>query len=566
MGDNNLQQIAKKDFEGLYVLNVDLGMLNYQKGDYKKALNYLQLAFKYSTELCLHLATNPNVKKTILDDLQKQLQDIKGKIIEICQKLADEEFNNKNYDSAIEYYQNILNYSSNNPTVYGKICRCLELMGAYASAVSFLEKASLLAPDQHDLYRQIGDFYDERLNNSFKAIEYYQKYVSVAPEDNIAAKVYNILGHLYETIGQYNDINKQIEYFEKSVKIAPEFKCAIKNLAIVYPRVGRDEDAIECYHKLFKLGATMDDYFDYAAIQIKLKNFKEGWKYYEYRFSKENNATVYPKINKPKWKGQNIQDKILLVQYEQGFGDSLMFFRYLELLKPLAKKVIFRSQNELVDFFKTNANGIEIVGMSTPIEKIHFDYHIPIMSLIHMLNLDIDNIPSTKSYLKADEEKVKKYKKEFFNNDCLKIGISWHGAVFGNARRNATVDCFYPLTKLKNTKVYSFQKGAGSEELENLPEDIEIIDLGKTFNNFADTAAAMQNIDLFITSDNALLNLSGAMGKKTYLLLSKDAEWRWFLEEEENPWYDSVRMFKKKDENDNWSLLIDKIIEILPKK
>ena len=255
----------------------------------------------------------------------------------------------------------------------------------------------------------------------------------------------------------------------------------------------------------------------------------------------------------------------MLVQYEQGFGDSLQFFRYLEQVKPLVKKIIFRVQDELVELLKINTN-IEIVRNSVPLDELSFDYHIPLMSLMYILKIPINNIPFSEGYIKADEEKINNYKKEFFDNNSFKIGISWHGTSIGNKHRNIPLRCLFPLAGLQNVKIYSLQKGFGQKEAEGLPDNIKIIDLGKTFNDFSYTAAAMANLDLFITGDNALLNLAGAMGKKTFLLLNKYSEWRWFLHSYTTPWYKSVKIFKKQNENDNWDSLMKRIVKNIKKK
>lgn len=427
----------------------------------------------------------------------------------------------------------------------------------YFKKLLYFEELIEMDPNNYDVYRLIGDIYAYNLPDDRKAIYYYEKYAELYPKN---ALVYNMLGHLYSKLGRYQNIDKQIEYFEKAIEIMPDLKETYRNLMVVYPRVGREKDAIKCFYRLLKLGASMDDHFNYACLNIKLKNFKEGWQHYEYRFLKETGPTPYPEFNKPKWKGQKILDKTLLVQYEQGYGDSIQFFRYLPQLKPLVGKIIFRTHNELADLFSINTNDAEIVKASVPLEELSFDYHVPIMSLMHFLGATVDNIPFAEGSIKADEAKIKDYKEQHFDNDCFKIGISWHGAEHGNNLRNVPLEHFYPLTKLKNVKVYSFQKGVGSEELEKLPSGVEIVDLGKTFNDFSDTAAAIANMDLFITSDNAVFNLAASMGKKTFLLLGKDAEWRWFLDEDTNPWYDSVKVFRKQDENDSWAWSIERVI------
>ena len=396
-----------------------------------------------------------------------------------------------------------------------------------------------------------------------EALEYFKKYIQKQPEDALA---YNMIGHLYKKINENENIDEQIEYFKKAIELKPDFRSAVRNLAFAYYRAEKYIEAIKTFHKLFELKPFADDYCFYGCIKLKLKDFKEGWKFYEYRFAKKYGRTDYPEeIDKPLWRGEDIKDKTLLVHFEQGIGDSIQFVRYLKKVKPLTKKIIFRVQNELVKLFKLNFKDIEIIGKSTPIKDLNFDYHIPLLSLMYILEEDVETIPSSQGYIKADEKKVKQYKKEFFNNDCLKIGISYSGMQLGNRKRNIPLRYFYKLAKLDNVKLYSFQKGFGANQLEKIPQNIEIINVGQIFKDFSDTAAALENVDLFVTSDNSVFNLAGAMGRKTFLLLNKDSEWRWFLDEEKTPWYNSVKIFKKQTEKEDWSVLISKITEEVKK-
>lgn len=409
---------------------------------------------------------------------------------------------------------------------------------------------------------------DEKAKNEdfFSAIELYKKYLKEnpknAPNNSI---IYNRIGHLYGRENKFEFIEEQIKYYKKALEIDPKYSGALRNLALLYCQTDKIEEAEEYFHKLFQIAPVTDDYFAYACAKIKAGNFEEGWKYYEFRFLKGYGREDYIQSEKPRWEGEDLTDKTLLVQYEQGYGDSIQFVRYIDSVKNFAKKIIFRVQNELVDLFKINFKDIDIVGHSTPLESLSFDYHTPLLSLVRLTNSTIETIPLSKGYLKADSEKKDYYRKEFFNNKELKIGISWSGTQVGNHSRDIPLKCFYPLLKLKGVNggvnVYSFQKGFGSQQLKNVPENMNIIDLGKAFKDFFDTAAAMANLDLFITSDNALLNLAGAMGVKTCLMLNKYSEWRWFFDEEKTPWYDSVKIYKKQNEFDDWDLLIQKIIQ-----
>lgn len=546
----------------LYIMYSDLGFMYYQKGELRKSLRYLKEVVVLFNVLSEYYKNNPKEQDRLLQDIQLHLIEIRKYINDISGKIIGMNYKDKELESEISSYNQKFYYGVDDYETYKTTGARLYNLNANVSAIFFLDRALNLKPEQCSIARLLGDIFRNTINDYSQAIRYYEQYIQYAPRNNDLATAYNTLGHLYERQSGYENLDRQIECFEKALEITPDLKSAIRNLTVVYPRAQRDEDALKCFEKLLQIGASMNDYFDYAAMKIKFKDFKEGWKYYEYRFSKENNPTVYPRMNKQKWRGQKIPEKTLLVQYEQGFGDSIQFFRYIKQLKALAGKVIFRVQDELVDLLKLNADGFEVVSMNTPIEKIKFDYHVALMSLMHYLNATVDDIPQPEGYLKAHEEKVAKYKKEFFDNDCLKIGISWQGAATGNKRRDLPLETFYPLSQMKNVKVYSFQKGV---ELKNMPYNVDITDLGSTFKDFSDTAAAMANVDLFVTSDNAVFQLAAAMGRKTFLLLSKDAEWRWFFDEETTPWYSNVRIFKKESELQGWNILMVRVIDAISK-
>lgn len=484
------------------------------------------------------------------------------KNIESLYELAQIQYVQGNFIGAIENYKQIIIKNPEDWLANKKIGECLLELKIYDLAVSFLEEAVNLNPEYILAYKIIGELYSNKLNDSEKAFFYFKKYIEKEQND---AGVYNLIGLLYKNNEKNVNLNKQIKYYKKAIEISPGFTGALRNLAIVY--MEREEThklAIECFEKIITINPIQDDFFAYSILKIKQGDFKTGWKYYESRFAKFFEPSWYPKLEIPRWDGQEILDSTLLIHYEQGFGDSLCFLRFLPEVIPKTKKTIVLVQDSLVDLFKLNVKNVEFFGESTPLKTLDFDYHIPMMSLPFVLKTEINNIPLSEGYIKADEDKILKFKKEFFDNDCIKIGISWNGTKHGNTTRNIPLEKLDPLAELKNVKLYSFQKGFGEEQLEKLPNNIEIIDLGKTFNDFSDTAAAASNLDLFITTDNGVFNLVAAMGGKTILLLSNPSEWRWFYDEvDKTRWYKSVRIFKKKTHNETWESIIKKVIKYL---
>lgn len=476
---------------------------------------------------------------------------------EILEKYAEEQVKNKSYLEAIKSYKHLLNYKPDNCNFYLKISECLKAINEYDLAIGFLQEAININPEYADAYLSLGEIYSKNLNNKEEAIKHYKQYLKLNPNN---ASICNAIGNLYKEIDKYKNTEEQIKYFKKAVELKPDFKGALRNLAIVYSiNEGLEKEAIECFCKLFELGAIYDDNFAYACLKIKLKDFEEGWKHYESRFQKFFEPSSYIKTSKPEWSGQVLKNETLLINYEQGFGDSICFVRYLEHIKPLVKNIILRVQDSLADLFKLNFHGIKIVGQVPP-EDISFDFHIPLLSIMNVLHETVENIPLAQGYIKADKRRQEQYKKKFFDNDCFKIGIAWKGSKYGNKMRDIPLEVFYPLTKIKNVKVYSFQKGSNLEQLDNISKGIEIIDIAKTFNDFNDTAAAMANLDLFVSSDNGVFNLAAAIGIKTCLMLNKPSEWRWFLDEKSTPWYNSVQIFKKQTPEESWQSLLQKIV------
>ena len=205
-----------------------------------------------------------------------------------------------------------------------------EKIKSYLDELKSLEQQLQANPENYGLYLQMGALCYHKLKSNLKALEYYMNYVCYVKDDAI---VYNMIGHLLCELDPSNNIDDQIYYFELANKLKPNDHNMMKNLTLVYPRAGRYQEALELHHKILRTGATMDDYFDYACLNIRMGNWKEGWKYYEYRLAKEHGATPIRAFDKPLWKKQKIKDKTLLVHWEQGFGDTIMFCRYLHFLR-----------------------------------------------------------------------------------------------------------------------------------------------------------------------------------------------------------------------------------------
>lgn len=196
-----------------------------------------------------------------------------------------------------------------------------------------------------------------------------------------------------------------------------------------------------------------------------------------------------------------------------------------------------------------------------------YDIIIPLMDLPIVFDMRATNIPYSEGYLKVPEEKVKEYKKKYIKRTKkFRVGFAFEGSeVSLETKRDIPIEEFYPLMKMKNVDLYCFQVGDIFKQLDKVPKSYKFTKLGGTFSNWEDTACAVENMDLIITSDNGVMNLAGALGAKTFGVFNSMTEWRWIdTTGDDVVWYKSVKPFQCVS-TDNWSSAMSKVIEEVEK-
>ena len=460
----------------------------------------------------------------------------------------------KKYIEAIEQYRNIMKYSGFPINIYKNIGLCMKSIGNADLAIKFLKRFEEISPDKEDVYVYLADLTYTDIKDNRKAIEYYEKALEKNPNN---FSIYNMLGHLYSTCYQDKYKDKQIEYLTKAYELAPNNRIVVKNLAYVLGKFDEVQKADEFYAKLMYLSPTHSDLHAYGAYLVRHQRFAEGFKFLQHRFQKEDlNNVAFPQLlttKKKKWNIKfDIKDKRILVHFEQGFGDSIMFVRFIDELKKMCKEVSLVVQRQLVDLFKDSKLGVEIYT-EEQIPSINYDYWIPMMDLPIVCETKPSTIPKAGGYLKVPKAKINAYKKQYINdNDKIKIGICYEGTLASKETdRDIPLSYLYPLMKLPDVEVYSFQVDDLTNQMDRVPPDANLIRLGRTFKNWEDTACAMNCMDFMVSTDNGVMNLAGALGIKTFGLFNRIVEWRWFkVEGEDIAWYKSIKPFKVMEEID----------------
>ena len=472
--------------------------------------------------------------------------------------------NDKKFIEAIEVFREVMKCQGFPINVFKYIGLCMKSIGNADLAIKFLERFEEISPDKEDVYIYLADLAYTDIKDNLKAIDYYEKALIKNPNN---FSIYNMLGHLYSTHHQDKFKEKQIYYLTKAFELAPNNRIVVKNLAYVLGKFDEVQKADEYYAKLMYLNPTHADLHSYGAYLVKHLRFSEGFKFLQHRFLKEDLKNVaFPAIyttnKKKRWNIKlNIKDKHILVHFEQGFGDSIMFVRFIEELKSRCAKISLVVQNGLVSLFKESKLGVDIYT-EADISKINYDYYIPMMDLPIVCETQPDTIPGAKGYLKVSKAKINAYKKQHINdNDKLKIGIAYEGTLASKETdRDIPLHFMHPLMMLPEVEVYSFQVDDLTRQMDRIPKEANLIRLGKTFKNWEDTACAMNCMDLMITTDNGVMNLAGALGIKTFGLFNTITEWRWFKTKGEDiAWYKSIKPFQCPTSK-AWDVVMNEVI------
>lgn len=435
------------------------------------------------------------------------------------------------------------------------------------SAIDWVEKA---------INRNACEYFYETLFQAYIRGGKFDKIIEC--EESVLKKYPKSFPLLFNIALAYKNLkqnHKAIKYYDRALKIDPSSYQAWFNLAHIYNVENQGKNAVSALKICRKLrpNDSETEYFLSLAL-LRTKNYDKGLKLFEKRPSRETAVKLfnktYPNLATAErlWKGENIKNKTILVYYEAGYGDTIMFARYLPLLKKRCKKLVFYPQKQLVQLFSQSDLGIdEIIEGFIPESNMNFDVHAPLLSLPYLLGLKGENVfESSDGYLYADSKLVQEYKERFFNDDKgnnkLKIGIKWQGNTSYDQDRVIPAEMFASLIELEGTKFYSFQTFEGSENLAKLSSKYDVVDIGSELIEFNQTASALMNLDLVICNDTSLAHLAGALGIPCFVLLPYEVNWRWHSDLGKCDWYDSVKLFRQKSIG-NWSEVFEEVKELL---
>ncbi|MGD9722498.1 MAG: tetratricopeptide repeat protein [Pirellulales bacterium] len=380
---------------------------------------------------------------------------------------------------------------------------------------------------------------------------------AVATDPNYASAHLN-LGTVLRDSGRFAEA---VVPLRRAVELAPEVAEAHNNLGTVLQAVCQFDEAGRAYDEALRLDPDLADaHFSRATFRLRAGDLAGGFEEYEWRWKC---ATFSDRgFAQPRWHGEPLAGRTILLYGEQGLGDMLHFVRLAAEAKRRGGRVIVECHQPLLQILASCPGIDQLIPFNTPLPP--FDTHAPLMSLPGILQLTEDQFWQG-AYLSADAALVDLWRERLAQYPGFRVGICWQGNPqhLFNAQRSLPAEALAPLARVPGVRLISLQKGAA---IDALGADFEIIDLGPALDAqagaFMDTAAVIRNLDLVVTVDTAIAHLAGALAAPTWLALSAHPDWRWMADREDTPWYATLRLFRQ-SRLDEWRDVIERMAAAL---
>jgi tetratricopeptide (TPR) repeat protein len=535
-----------------------LGLLWQQAGDIDAALVYVAKAVELDPEFALY-RVNLGVLFVESDRVEDGIAAFM-RALEIEPNLPEGHYNLGNTllttgdeGAALKCFQKASALRPNYAEALSNISYILRGRGEAELALTYLERAVKSDGTYAPAFSNLCAAYNEAERHK-EAVR--MGWRATALSANSPTAHYN-LGNAYSGLDQSAVAS---ECYRKAIELSPGYADAWCNLGVSLLSQDDPQGALVALDTAVSLESGMADaHWNRSLSLLMLEHWAEGWRGYDWRWD------AIPWLDRrvfevPQWAGQALEGRTVMVHAEQGYGDTLQFVRYLSEIIQRDGKVWLACQPALKRLLSVLPEVEGVSGYGEPTGS--FDLHLPIMSLPAVIGVDTqkasnDLIP----YLTAPACGLPPE----VEGSGLKVGIVWRGSRINlkGMFRSCRLEEFASLISVNDCRFYSLQFDAEDPEKEIL-DHFGIADLSDYISDFADSAAYTHSMDLVITVDTAQAHLAGALGVPVWTLLARGADWRWFLNRDDSPWYPTMRLFRQETRND-WRHPISRIAAELPR-
>jgi tetratricopeptide (TPR) repeat protein len=374
------------------------------------------------------------------------------------------------------------------------------------------------------------------------------------------AEAVNMCGVLLHAEGHFADA---IEAFDRAEALGSA--AAVSNRGNSLLDLGRMDEALRAH----ETGVERDPHgagaqYNLALMQLRLGDWERGWAGYEARWRFREVHRTPMVFRQPRWNGEPLQGRRILLHAEQGLGDAIQFCRYASLVADRGGEVILQVHEPVerlmhsLDVVREGSAIVAQLGMAPP----EFDLECPLMSLPAVFGTKVGSVPWQGPYLDADPKWGAEHEAKLraVDGGLLRVGLAWAGnpRYKADERRSMKLATLLPLLRGEGVQWVSLQKGEASEQLKEVAGEVAILDGSSEHKNLAETAALVSVLDLVITTDTCIAHLAGAMGKPVWIVLPHLADWRWMEKIETTPWYPTACLFRQESAGD-WAGVLNRV-------
>ena len=468
--------------------------------------------------------------------------------------------------------------------MYQTAGRLIEAVGAYRNAVT-------LRPEHVDAYNNMGTAL-QALNAKDAAVTTYRTAIALRPEHETS---YCNLGVVMKELGH---VPESISAYRRAIGVRPGYDWAYANMAAALIEMDLFDESIEACRKALSINATMpmalfnlgtalkaqnrveeaekalrdalalnpdftEAHFTLSQILLYQEKYAEGWREYDWRWRLPQYSwlkTLHGDFAQPRWQGEDIAGKTLLIYAEQGAGDTIQYARYIPMVaEKTGARIVFAVHRQLARLLGQIGQAQVVPLEQAPLPA--FDLHCPLLSLPGLMGTGKDNIPAGSPYLAADPVAVERWRQRVGGTGKKKIGIVWAGnpEQTGDRLRSPRLAAVMKLFENHDVTFVALQVGPGRGDLSQHPLPPHVVDLGLEVADFFDTAAVMADLDLMISSCTAPLHLASALGIPTWGMIPFAAHFLWQHERTDSPWYPKLRLYRQAQAGADWSNVIEAI-------
>jgi len=383
-------------------------------------------------------------------------------------------------------------------------------------------------------------------NQPEQALQFLQQHLAKNPNHALGYYCASTL------LRQFEQLPQALATCLTACRLDPNQSIFFNLLGVIHTELQMPEQAIQAFNAAYEKDKNPEIRHNLAHSLLLSGRFQEGFQELQWRIQLPSRKKMYDwHPAERRWQGQPFPGQTLLVYHEQGMGDHIQFCRYLPYVKALGGKVIYSTYPHLLPIMSTLYGADEVMAHTRAnLEKLNFQWAVPLMSLPHFCRTTLDSIPNQTPYLAVPP--AYKVKWSSLLAPCMSrpavrnIGFVFSCNPTNKVHRTIPFSQWHSLFSLPDTQWFSVQKGeAAAAVQEYAASHSNVIDLTEHINDFADTAALLDSLDLLISIDTSAPHLAGALGKPVWLLLPFATDWRWLLRRSDSPWYPTFRLFRQ---------------------